>query len=66
MAGDPKWTKTLEGLACGGPSAFGYVGLAQYIVIVIQGLMIIFRFNDVPFTPIAPYKEPQSVINEFA
>ncbi|KAJ3558225.1 hypothetical protein NM688_g1053 [Phlebia brevispora] len=46
MAGDPKWTATAEGLACGGPSAFG--------------------LNDVPFTPIAQYKEPQSVITEYA
>ncbi|KAI0795456.1 DUF917-domain-containing protein [Abortiporus biennis] len=28
MAGDPKWTKTPEGLACGGPGAFGLSDLA--------------------------------------
>ncbi|CAL1709132.1 unnamed protein product [Somion occarium] len=28
LAGDPKWTKTPEGLACGGPTAFGLNDLA--------------------------------------
>ncbi|THH01275.1 hypothetical protein EW026_g1378 [Hermanssonia centrifuga] len=46
IAGHPKWTTTAEGLACGGPSAFG--------------------LPDVPFTPIAEYKEPQSVVHEYA
>ncbi|EPS97461.1 hypothetical protein FOMPIDRAFT_1128485 [Fomitopsis schrenkii] len=46
MAGDPKWTTTPEGLACGGPTAFG--------------------LHDVPFSPVAQYKEPVSVIAQHA
>ncbi|OSD08105.1 hydantoinase/oxoprolinase [Trametes coccinea BRFM310] len=46
LAGHPSWTATPEGLACGGPTAFG--------------------LNDVPFVPIATYKEPASVIKEYA
>ncbi|CCM04742.1 uncharacterized protein FIBRA_06931 [Fibroporia radiculosa] len=46
MAGDPKWTETTEGLATGGPAAFG--------------------LHDLPFTPIAIYKEPTSVVAEYA
>lgn len=46
LAGNPKWTKTPEGLACGGPAAFG--------------------LNDLQFTPIAEYREPTSVIDEYA
>ncbi|GBE89009.1 DUF917-domain-containing protein [Sparassis crispa] len=46
LAGNPKWTATPEGLACGGPSAFG--------------------LQDLPFTPIAQYREPSSVITEYA
>ncbi|KZT70496.1 hypothetical protein DAEQUDRAFT_810662 [Daedalea quercina L-15889] len=46
MAGDPKWTTTAEGLACGGPTAFG--------------------LHDITFKPIAQYKEPISVIAQFA
>ncbi|KIP10827.1 hypothetical protein PHLGIDRAFT_22081 [Phlebiopsis gigantea 11061_1 CR5-6] len=46
LAGNPKWTKTPEGLACGGPTAFG--------------------LHDVEFTPIAEYREPASVIEEYA
>ncbi|PCH44913.1 DUF917-domain-containing protein [Wolfiporia cocos MD-104 SS10] len=46
MAAEPKWTTTTEGLACGGPSAFG--------------------LHDIPFTPIAEYKEPASVVAEYA
>ncbi|KAI0694195.1 hydantoinase/oxoprolinase [Cytidiella melzeri] len=45
LAGHPKWTQTPEGLACGGPAAFG--------------------LHDVPFQPIADYREPQSVVQEF-
>ncbi|KAI0372037.1 DUF917-domain-containing protein [Pilatotrama ljubarskyi] len=45
LAGHPSWTTTPEGLACGGPSAFG--------------------LGDVPFTPIAEYKDPVSVIKEY-
>ncbi|TCD68757.1 hypothetical protein EIP91_009903 [Steccherinum ochraceum] len=34
MAGDPKWSQTPEGLACGGPAAFGlsdsFHGVAEY------------------------------------
>ncbi|KAH8097081.1 hydantoinase/oxoprolinase [Cristinia sonorae] len=34
MAGDPKWSQTPEGLACGGPAAFGldvaFRGIAEY------------------------------------
>lgn len=46
MAADPKWTTTPEGLACGGPTAFG--------------------LHDLAFKPIARYKEPVSVITQFA
>ncbi|GJE86630.1 HyuA and DUF917 domain-containing protein [Phanerochaete sordida] len=46
LAGNPKWTKTPAGLACGGPAAFG--------------------IPEVQFTPIAEYREPASVIQEFA
>ncbi|KAI0088853.1 DUF917-domain-containing protein [Irpex rosettiformis] len=46
LAGHPKWTETPEGLACGGPGAFG--------------------LKDVPYTPIAEYKEPNSVIQQFS
>ncbi|KAH9896950.1 DUF917-domain-containing protein [Cubamyces lactineus] len=45
LAGHPSWTTTPEGLACGGPRAFGLA--------------------DVPFTPIATYKDPKSVIKEY-
>ncbi|KZT10328.1 DUF917-domain-containing protein [Laetiporus sulphureus 93-53] len=45
MAAEPKWTTTPEGLACGGPSAFG--------------------LYDLPFTPIAQYKEPSGVVAQF-
>ncbi|KAL1943929.1 hypothetical protein VTO73DRAFT_3747 [Trametes versicolor] len=45
LAGHPSWTTTPEGLACGGPEAFG--------------------LGEVPFTPIATYKEPASVIKEY-
>ncbi|KAI0360591.1 DUF917-domain-containing protein [Trametes cingulata] len=45
LAGHPSWTTTPEGLACGGPSAFG--------------------LGEVPFTPIATYKDPVSVIKEY-
>ncbi|KAI0827020.1 DUF917-domain-containing protein [Trametes gibbosa] len=44
LAGHPSWTATPEGLACGGPAAFG--------------------LDNVPFTPIATYKTPASVIKE--
>ncbi|KAF9819430.1 hypothetical protein IEO21_02173 [Rhodonia placenta] len=46
LAGEPKWTTTPEGLACGGPTAFG--------------------LHDIPFTPIAEYKEPSSVVVQYA
>ncbi|KAI0341454.1 DUF917-domain-containing protein [Trametopsis cervina] len=45
LAGHPKWTRTPQGLACGGPAAFG--------------------LPDVPFTPIADYKEPRGVVHEY-
>ncbi|KAI0777763.1 DUF917-domain-containing protein [Trametes elegans] len=45
LAGHPSWTTTPEGLACGGPAAFG--------------------LGDVPFTPIAAYKEPVSVAQQY-
>ncbi|KAI0659238.1 DUF917-domain-containing protein [Cubamyces menziesii] len=45
LAGHPSWTTTPEGLACGGPKAFGLA--------------------NVPFTPIATYKDPKSVIKEY-
>ncbi|KAI0826527.1 DUF917-domain-containing protein [Trametes gibbosa] len=45
LAGHPSWTATPEGLACGGPEAFG--------------------LDDVPFVPIATYKDPASVIKEY-
>ncbi|TFY55280.1 hypothetical protein EVJ58_g8349 [Rhodofomes roseus] len=46
MAADPKWSSTPEGLACGGPTAFG--------------------LHDVAFKHIAQYREPVSVISEYA
>ncbi|KAH9852546.1 DUF917-domain-containing protein [Lenzites betulinus] len=45
LAGHPSWTTTPQGLASGGPTAFG--------------------LDDVPFTPIASYKTPESVIKQY-
>lgn len=45
IAGSPRWTSSEEGIALGGPRAFGF---------------------DVEYKPLAEFKRPRSVIEEYS